>query len=105
MSAGLNITVKCSNSGQYDLISFPSCAAISALPFKRSSRVIPSLRGAPPEDIMYLVPVNASFTSVEYVKFIPSKPQCAISSATPSKPSANGSYRQMFGVKRIMAAV
>ena len=37
--------------------------AISALPFRRSSRVMPALRAAPPDDTIYLAPVRASLMS------------------------------------------
>ena len=36
---------------QYCLMSFPSWTAISAFPRSRSSRVMPSVRGAPPDEI------------------------------------------------------
>ena len=88
-SAGLKITTTCFTSGQYVFTFFPNSSAIWQLPLRRSSRVIPSLRGAPPEEMMYLASVKASLGSVVHVRFTPSKPQWNISSATPLRP---GSY-------------
>ena len=105
MSAGLKITTTCFTSGQYAFTFLPNSSAMAAFPFSKSSRVIPALRAAPPEDTTYLAPVRASLMSEVKVRFSPSKPQWNISSATPSKPGAYGSYRQMFGVRRIMMAV
>ena len=42
----------------------PNSAAILQFPFKRSSRVMPSLRGAPPDEMIYLAPVKAFSGSV-----------------------------------------
>ena len=83
-SAGLKMMTTCFTSGQYSLMFLPRPSAISQLPLSRSSRVMPALRGAPPEDMMYLALVNASLASVVAVIFTSPKPLWRISSATPS---------------------
>ena len=61
--------------GQIDRILTPRLFAICVLPSSKSSRVMPSFRGAPPEEMMYEAPSSASSSSVVQVTRAPGKAQ------------------------------